>query len=131
VGMYVFPYIFAQSSFCVYILTYIHTGFPCGCVCIHVYVRGVYILVCIYLRICTQSLDGCVCGYVYTHRDCMCLCSYICVGTQSCMFGVYLRIGTRSLNGCVYMGKFGKALRMKLFKFKKLSLFVRSHTFYF
>jgi len=40
---------------------------------LHVFV---FILVCKYLRICPQSLGGCVCGYVYTHRDCMCLCSY-------------------------------------------------------
>ena len=62
---------------------HIHTGFPCVCVCIHVYAHNVYVLVCTYLRICTQSLGGCACTHVYTHRICICLCSYINIGTQS------------------------------------------------
>ena len=60
------------------------------CVCIHVYVHGVYNLGCMYSRIRTQSLGGCVCGNVYTHRVCMCLCSYICTGTQSLYVLVFI-----------------------------------------
>jgi len=98
VGMYVFPYIRTEFMFVfIYLSTYTQGFHVCG-IC-----TRRLILVCKYLRVCTQSLCGCVCGYVHTHRDYMCLCSYICISTQSDMFCLYLRMCTRSLHGCVYM----------------------------
>ena len=88
------------------------------CVSAYMYMYAAFaFLVCIYVRVCPQSLGGCVCGYVYTHRDCMCLCSYMCVRTQRSMFcayvdGVYMDVCTYNDSQCVYTCE-GYGLRCK------------------
>ena len=73
------------------------------CVSAYMYMYAAFaFLVCIYVRVCPQSLGGCVCSCVYTHRDCMCLFSYMCVRIQKSIFCVYLRICGRGLHGCVH-----------------------------
>ena len=101
----------------VYVFTYIHTEFRCGCireymstvyvyrvseftwVCVYIYVcLGIYLriytqsymCVCMYSRTCTQSLRGGGFIDVDVHRVCMWVCIYLSTYTQSlhvCVYG--------------------------------------------
>jgi hypothetical protein len=71
-GVYVLVGIFSYMYtvwVVVYVVTYIHTEFACVCVHIPIGSRSLYVLVCICLRICSQSLHG----YVYTQKDSQCV----------------------------------------------------------
>ena len=66
-GGYIFVYVHSLGG-CVCSYVYTHRV---RCVCVHIRIgtRSLYVLVCICLRICSQSLHG----YVYTQNDSQCV----------------------------------------------------------
>jgi len=73
------------------------------CVSVYMYMYAAFaFFVCIYVRVCPQSLGGCVCGYVYTHRDCMCLCSYVCTYTEEFVLCIFAYMWTVFTWMCVH-----------------------------
>jgi len=89
--------------FCIYVITYIHTGFPCVCVCIHVHVRGVRIFG-VYICACMSTEFGWVCMWlrIYTQRLYVFVFIYVCTYTEECVLCIFAYMWTGFTWMCVH-----------------------------